>query len=259
MTKSGTVCYHLTSRCNQNCVYCFRFRDLNELSDEKKFLILQGLSDIGVENICWTGGEPMLTDSIIPILSFTRECNINNRLITNASLLNKEVVTKLSSCLYDLNITLDSTNNEINQKLGRGTDHYNNVNGVISLANELGLKTCINTVVTSINKNCLVDLAHYLNTKQISEWRLFRFNPLNGLALENTYLAVSDDEYKNILSEMSKLFKHIVTKKDHSDFNRINILPNGEVLYSSYGNHDILLGNAALKNFDWTVVKSYLD
>ena len=53
------VCWNITSRCNKNCIFCFKFNK-KDISLEKNKKILQKLKKLGVEKITWSGGEPYM-------------------------------------------------------------------------------------------------------------------------------------------------------------------------------------------------------
>ena len=64
------VCWNITTKCNQNCKYCHRFKEIKELSFEENKQILEKLIKDGITNITWTRrrGSPISEfNSIIKI------------------------------------------------------------------------------------------------------------------------------------------------------------------------------------------------
>ena len=62
----------VTKRCNLECPYCHRegiLDDGPEISLEKILSIVEAAKTLGIENVKITGGEPLLRDEIIDIVS----------------------------------------------------------------------------------------------------------------------------------------------------------------------------------------------
>ena len=78
----------LTEKCNLRCVYCMpddvsfnEYENTLSLNDYK--FIINGLSQIGITKIRFTGGEPLLYEGLSEIIRYTyEECNINDIAIT---------------------------------------------------------------------------------------------------------------------------------------------------------------------------------
>ena len=60
MSENREVCWFLTLRCNQQCRYCHRFLGINELNFEDNKRILDRITEDGIKNITFTGGEALL-------------------------------------------------------------------------------------------------------------------------------------------------------------------------------------------------------
>ena len=60
------ICWAITSSCNKNCKYCFRFvKNDVSLSDKKR--VLNSLIKKNVREISFCGGEPFLVRNIVEI------------------------------------------------------------------------------------------------------------------------------------------------------------------------------------------------
>lgn len=72
----NSIDYHITLRCNLACPHCSFYERIRcddhgpELSVEEWYRILEQLDENGVMQILITGGEPLLRDDLIDILSF---------------------------------------------------------------------------------------------------------------------------------------------------------------------------------------------
>ena len=80
----------LTDKCNLKCVYCIPEDEVdknklmnNTLSLHDYKFIINGLSQVGIRKIRFTGGEPLLYPHLIELIKYTSfECNINDIAIT---------------------------------------------------------------------------------------------------------------------------------------------------------------------------------
>jgi len=77
--------FELTSRCNRNCVHCFRERPPKpiDLSLQLFTRILQEAKRLGAQHIAFTGGEPTLHPQFAAILETTAEQGYTYHLVTN--------------------------------------------------------------------------------------------------------------------------------------------------------------------------------
>ena len=126
------VCWNITTRCNQGCKYCHRFLGINDLCYEENERILDNLIKDGITDITWTGGKALLYPNLNSLLKKAKENGINNKLITNGMLLaQNDEIKEICNYLDSLTLSIDSTDNEINAELGRGVNHYNNINTIL--------------------------------------------------------------------------------------------------------------------------------
>ena len=99
-----SVCWNITCKCNENCKFCFRFTDNNVLSFNENRKILDNLIKLNAKKITWTGGECLLYPHLFELMKLSHEAGIENILISNAVLLNKEKsndIKFLNSSLFE--------------------------------------------------------------------------------------------------------------------------------------------------------------
>lgn len=90
----------ITERCNYNCLHCFNAADLeisrNELKLEQIRRYFKELSEVGVEAVLLTGGEPMLHPDFPEILKAAVDAGIDVEGInTNGYFLTQEIFDKM--------------------------------------------------------------------------------------------------------------------------------------------------------------------
>jgi len=136
-----------------NCVYCFaKFRDVKGiLPKEIALKIPSQLVELGIKKINISGGEPFLYPYLYDIIKECKKCGLTVGIISNGSLLTQSLIKEISKYVDRLGLSLDSCNEDVQDKLGRGK--HIKIFSLLELArcikNE-GMRLKINTVVTKI-------------------------------------------------------------------------------------------------------------
>lgn len=247
------ICWNITARCNQNCKYCHRFLNVKDLSFEENLLILNNLYNSGINNITWTGGEALLLDGIDDLLKISYEKGIKNKIITNGKLLTKNRIDKIYKYLDSITLSIDSIDNDINETLGRGKRHYDEIKTILEYIKEkkYDIKIRINSVVCKNNLKTFENLVNFLNDYDIYSWRIFKFMPLREKAVYNKNIFdITIKEYNTIVSyikDNSKI-KNIDTRiQQDMEKKYILILANGDIMVTEKG-EDKKVGNALINS-----------
>ena len=249
------VCWNITARCNQSCKYCHRFLNIKDLSYEDNYKILNKLSKSGVKEITWTGGEALLVNGIDSLLEHSSNLGIKNKIITNGKLLTRERIDNIVNYLDSITLSIDSIDNEINESLGRGYNHYEEVKNIIDYIKEkkYDVKIRINSVICKNNMNNYLDLIKLLNNYDIYSLRLFKFMPLRELAIKNKELFdITEEEYEKMVSCVKKtsICNNIETRTT-SDMEKkyVLILADGSIVVTENGK-DVKIGNALVDSIE---------
>lgn len=242
------VCWNITARCNQNCKYCHRFLNINDLTYDQNLKILNNLDKSGITSITWTGGEALLLNDIDELLQKSFEKGIKNKLISNGKLLTAKRIDKIYKYLDSITLSIDSINNGINKSLGRGENHYKEIKEILDYIKEkdYDIKIRINSVVCKNNINSFIELTKFLNNYNIHSWRIFKFMPLRERAIINkNSFEVSLNDY-NKVTEYVKSNSNIKTieTRTNEDMEKkyILILANGDIVITNNGK-DEHMGN----------------
>lgn len=242
------ICWNITTKCNQNCRYCHRFLKINELSYEENAQILKNLIEDGITDITWTGGEALMYQRVDSLIQESYERGIRNKLITNGEILCSSNM-KILNYLDSLTLSIDSTNREINDKLGRGKKHFENVKYILDYMknNQINVKLRINTVISKLNLDDISNLVLFLNEYNIYAWRIFRFMPLRETAVRNQKKFEISDQQFNFIKEKCSDETNIKTVeyREEKDMEKkyILLVANGDIIVTEDGK-DIRKGNA---------------
>ena len=197
------ICWNVTSNCNRNCKYCFKFKD-EEVSLDAKLKILDRLKELGAKKIIWGGGEPYLVEDIDDLIKKSHKYGIYNEVITNATMLNKDNIVKKLKYVDKLSISLDLIDDDLNKEYGIGENYYKHVKEILPFINKKypNIYLQINTVVFNGNVDKLNDLYRELCKHKINSWKLNKFYPIRGMALRNkNNLYITNFEYERAVSD----------------------------------------------------------
>ena len=202
----------LTDKCYLRCVYCMpedKVYENNLINDTLSFndykFIINGLSQVGIKKIKFTGGEPLFYPHLIELIKYAHyECNIDDISITTNGIGLNEIAYELKrSGLKSVNISLDSLKSYKYKSITRGgnlTDVLKSINRCL----ELGIKVKINCVVIKrFNDDEVYDFIEMANYYPI-DVRFIELMPLGEgeYFYENGYFNIS-----NFINDIDELYK----------------------------------------------------
>jgi radical SAM protein with 4Fe4S-binding SPASM domain len=147
------VMFELTYRCNFRCLHCYNTEEQkrtnpdNELKTKEVFNILKQLRDLGCFYLGFTGGEIFLRKDILDIIWYAKKMGFEIVLLTNGSMINKDIADKLSRLMLNkIDITVHSMHKNSFEKITQIPGSYEKVFRAIDLLKKrnvpLGIKSC---------------------------------------------------------------------------------------------------------------------
>ena len=247
MVSDREVCLFLTLKCNQNCRYCHRFLGIHEVSFEDNKRIINKIAEDGIKNMTFTGGEPLLYPNIIELVKLAKEKGLKVKLITNGSVLaNNPKMREIYNYLDSITFSIDSCDNEINEKLGRSYKHAENIKTVLESLKGKELNVNINTVVSRVNIEKLEELGQFLREYKINAWRIFKFIPLRETAkINEKEFEISKAEFrinKTLFTSFPNISKVEYREENDMESKYVLIMPNGNVVVTE-NKEDVTIGN----------------
>lgn len=252
MKMPNSVCWNITSRCNDKCLFCYRDRESKELNFDKQKKIIQKIAESGIRKVTFAGGEPLLVEKVQDLILYANKNGLITSLTTNGILLNHE---NLEFCVENLSwitFSLDSTEKEIQSKMGRNSAHVERTCRFLDEIAKRKNKNCqikINTVVSCINQKYITDIADLVMKYSVSRWKLFQFVPLRGSAREYAEkFNISDESFLQVADHvrhyMGKQAKRLtISGRLNIESAYFVIFPNGDIKIST-GLQDQIIGNA---------------
>lgn len=202
----------LTDKCNLRCAYCMpedKVYENNLINNTLSFndykFIINGLEQVGIKKIRFTGGEPLLYPHLIELIKYTyHECKIDDISITTNGIGLNEIAYELKkSGLKTVNINLESLKSYKYKSITRGgnlTDVLKSINRCL----ELGIKVKINCVVIKgFNDDELYDFIDMTNYYPI-DVRFIELMPIGEgkYFFENGYFNIT-----KFINENENLYK----------------------------------------------------
>jgi len=207
--EKRSVCWNITSRCNEDCKFCYRILSEKDNNVEKNKKILEILAKLSVGKISWTGGEALLYPNLIELLKISKSYGIINNLLTNGKLLTKKTIIRLEPYLDYITLSYDSDNSDTHKIMGRGKEHGIHVIEALDFIrdNNINIKVKINTLVSKVNEDEVINIGKTLEKYNIERWKLFKFIPLRNCAISNNKnFKISDKNFSRVVSSVKELY-----------------------------------------------------
>lgn len=205
----------ILSLCNQRCIYCYNGDNLNKndkLSlDRIKELAQQtkSICDDDKFQITLSGGEPLLHPNFIEILDCFAQHKIKVGIITNLTLLDKNMAKELSERNIDIQITIDGT--EKYNDISRGKGCFQKQIEGIKLLNQANYKSNL-----SVRSNLWLGNAFDENIKFMFELcQKYNINNLHFALAHKTNLFKDTLDNTDQVQRINELIE--IMKKDYKD------------------------------------------
>lgn len=204
----------VTDRCNLRCQYCMPAHGI-DIVDRKELLtfkemyrITRVLSELGVNKVRLTGGEPFVRKNFVEfleMLSFNDKLEEIN-ITTNGALISKHISKLEELKISTINLSIDSLSKENFAKITR-RDVFDEVYSTLEALEKSNLKLKLNAVVQSgVNTHELIDFIELTKQKNIAV-RFIEEMPFNGTGQRETKEVWN---YTKILESINSHYKNII-------------------------------------------------
>ena len=183
----------VTDRCNLRCQYCMPAHGI-DIVDRKELLtfkemyrITRVLSELGVNKVRLTGGEPFVRKdfvSFLEMLSFNDKLDEIN-ITTNGALISKYISKLEELKIGTINLSIDSLSKDNFAKITR-RNVFDEVYETLEALEKSTLKLKLNVVVQSgVNTHEIIDFIELTKQKNIAV-RFIEEMPFNGVGQRDT-------------------------------------------------------------------------
>ncbi|MFC1571964.1 radical SAM protein [Candidatus Eisenbacteria bacterium] len=157
----------LSYDCNNRCSHCYNEagrRSMPTLSDHQWMKAIDRLHQIGIPQIIFTGGEPLLHPSITTLVNHANRCGMITGLNTNGRPLATPGMAQglAQAGLSHIQITLHSPRQSLHDRIARASGFEQTVQGIRNALEE-NLHVITNTTVTRLNVEEVEELIEFLD------------------------------------------------------------------------------------------------
>lgn len=197
--------WHITHKCNLRCKHCYQEEydkdlELSRLTDIfKQFnMFLKKNGYFG--HINFTGGEPFVSENLWALMDMCEENKNTFGILTNATLLNKEIVERLRTYqgLRFVQISLDG-DKSIHDSI-RGAGSFDNAMDGIQLLKKAGIQTMVSFTCSRENKDALKKVIRICEKAGVDRFWTDRLVPMG----RNELACMSTEEYRQYLDILGK-------------------------------------------------------
>ncbi|MCP5003434.1 MAG: 12,18-didecarboxysiroheme deacetylase [Planctomycetes bacterium] len=150
--KKPVVVWNVGQRCNLKCVHCYsQSKDIeypDELSTKEAKAMLDGLAEYGAPVILFSGGEPLMRDDLMELITYARDKGLRAVISTNGTLITEEKAEELKKFgLSYVGISLDGlkeTNDKFRGIEGAFDDALQGIRNCLKMGIKVGLRFTIN-------------------------------------------------------------------------------------------------------------------
>lgn len=249
--KYNTLKIFITNNCNLKCIHCYRYNETNHfevltISDWTR--IIKEHKNLGGDSILISGGEPFLElEKLKSILEIAKSEGLRTAVITNATLLNKKIISDTIKFLDEIQISLDGPE-PISADYVRGSRNYEKVLASLKALAKTNVKIflAMTPIPQTLNafKSELPSFITYLNnefgndrvivklTREILDGRgIKKMNALDKAVFESEIRNIENkiygEEYNDILN--STFYEPYLKQKSCGIGLSLGVQPDGNV------------------------------
>lgn len=225
----GSLRISVTDRCNLRCRYCMpedEYAWLSKtdiLSFDELIALARVFTDLGVDRIRLTGGEPLLRPGLPDLVArLTSELRVPDiALTTNGVLLPRHAGALRRAGLDRITVSLDTLDSERFRRLSRRGSHADSLHGIDSAVDQFGRLKIDTVVMRGFNHDELVPLIEFGRTRN-AEVRFIEYMDVGGATGWSAAQVYSRDQ---ILADLSAHYGdiHQMTKTDAAPADRFQL------------------------------------
>ncbi|MGV8162689.1 MAG: radical SAM protein [Candidatus Nanoarchaeia archaeon] len=209
------ITFRITSRCNNNCKYCYGpNKKLKEMDFPKLKEMFKLFHKNGVKAVVLTGGEPLVRDDFEKIIKELKSYNFKIFLDTSGDLFFNHSDLILKN-VHFIGLPMDFAD-----KSYRNAKHFNTVIRILKYFKQHSKRPIIRigTVVTRDNFQEIERIGNVIKDYSVDMWKIYEFIPQNENAIKNkSSLEVSSADFnektKKLKNEFSNNFQVIISKR----------------------------------------------
>jgi len=220
----ATATLQATTRCQADCLHCsaarHRKKEQPELSTGEFKNLLGQAQALGVVNIVFTGGEPLLRRDIFDLIAYVDKNEAIATMFTNGLLLTRENVAKLKAAgLFSVLVSIDSPDPEAHDRMRRVPGCWEKATDGIRRALEGGLLTGISTYATPerLRNGQVMEMIELGRRLGVHEITVFDVVPTGRLLREDEHILLTEEDKRELCRLEDEIngrsgYPHVITQ-----------------------------------------------
>ena len=220
----ATHTMQITSACQCDCVHCSAARHRRpgqaELTTEECKALIRQSEALGVVNIVFTGGEPMLRRDLYDLISFVDTREAICTMFTNGMLLTDENVKRLRDAgLFSLMVSLDTPDPAEHNRMRRAERCWERATEGLQRCLEAGLLCGLSTYATPerLRNGQVMEMIELARNLRAHEITIFDVVPTGRLLREDESALLTDEDKVALCALEEKInarpgYPHVTTQ-----------------------------------------------
>jgi MoaA/NifB/PqqE/SkfB family radical SAM enzyme len=250
MPRVATIDYHVTSECNEECVYCWGPQGIEEVDTETAAAIVARIAECGARRIVFTGGDPLKRHDIGSLVRLADDIGLEVAVSTTGDELTAEFLDEYAAHIALISLPLDGPNEEVSSRTKKA-GHFTAVMAALDmLARHPAIDVKVATAVTRCNIAHVPDIVALLDARAAAMPNRLFYNVFQAFP-RSMNPEVSWEEYVVSLSEFAELAQEVgaashlvrVNWLNHETLDKLYVMvfPDGTLTipvggsYASYG------------------------
>ncbi|VAW38093.1 Radical SAM domain protein [hydrothermal vent metagenome] len=212
-----SVFWEITAECNLKCLHCIVSADkkqANELSTKEALSLINQWAAMGVRDITFSGGEPLMRADFFELARAAKEKGCTIGLATNGLCVTPDIAVKLRELEAGIQVSLDGSTAEIYGGFRGNTQAFGQaVKGIDDLV-AAGNEVTVGMVISKNNVDDIPDMLDFAEARGVKYFRLIPFIPF-GRGEANKGLELSPLQVKDasayLIEERKKRTVDIIT------------------------------------------------
>ena len=201
--------WEITKQCNLSCLHCYASAQatkegkVDTLDWEKCLELLDTLAKMGVAQINFLGGEPLIEERFLELLEETVSRGMDITFPSNGTLLDQATLDRLWTLgMRYLTISLDSHDPQTFEKIRGRKGVFETVTDTIQRAREKGFDVIVNAVLTKLNSQHFPRLIELLLKLEVKVLKVIDEFPVGRGMANLESLSLSPQEYQDFYNFM---------------------------------------------------------
>jgi len=228
--KSIVLQWHLTAKCDQNCIHCYMYNSPtykgeieNELDHKNSLKIIDEFAELGKRwntplRINFTGGDPLLRKDFFNLIKHARGYGIKVGILGNPYHLNLKTAKKLKKLgIFRYQLSIDGTKKTHDFFRKKGS--FDCTIKAIEILNKVDIPSVVMFTLSPLNSKDIFDVIELVAKENVKIFDFARLVPIgNGSEIKDgTFKPL---EYRNLLLKILEKYKKLKDKGCKTYFGR---------------------------------------